>query len=96
MAPRRFDLNTLLDSSGAGWTLQLALGINSSGQIVGYGLNELGQTEGFLLTPNAETPLPAALPLFATGLGALGLFGWRRKRKNTGLAERKANNWGQS
>jgi hypothetical protein len=28
------------------------------------------------------TPLPAALPLFATGLGALGLFGWRRKRKN--------------
>jgi len=28
------------------------------------------------------TPLPATLPLFATGLGALGLFGWRRKRKN--------------
>ena len=27
------------------------------------------------------TPLPAALPLFATGLGALGLFGWRRKPK---------------
>ena len=32
------------------------------------------------LTPVA-TPLPAALPLFATGLGALGLLGWRRKRK---------------
>jgi hypothetical protein len=28
------------------------------------------------------TPLPAALPLFVTGLGGLGLFGWRRKRKN--------------
>ena len=27
-------------------------------------------------------PLPAALPLFASGLGALGLLGWRRKRKN--------------
>jgi hypothetical protein len=27
------------------------------------------------------TPLPAALPLFITGLGALGLLGWRRKRK---------------
>ena len=25
--------------------------------------------------------LPAALPLFATGLGALGLLGWRKKRK---------------
>jgi hypothetical protein len=31
-------------------------------------------------SPN-PTPLPAALPLFATGLGALGLLGWRRKRK---------------
>ena len=30
---------------------------------------------------NSAVPLPAALPLFATGLGALGLFGWRRKRK---------------
>lgn len=30
----------------------------------------------------AATPLPAALPLFATGLGGLGLLGWRRKRKN--------------
>jgi hypothetical protein len=29
----------------------------------------------------APVPLPGALPLFATGLGALGLLGWRRKRK---------------
>ena len=29
----------------------------------------------------AQSPLPPALPLFATGLGALGLLGWRRKRK---------------
>jgi hypothetical protein len=29
----------------------------------------------------SETPLPTALPLFATGLGGLGLLGWRRKRK---------------
>jgi hypothetical protein len=33
-----------------------------------------------------ETPLPAALPLFATGLGGLGLFGWRRKRKAQAVA----------
>ena len=32
------------------------------------------------------TPLPAALPLFATGLGALGLLGWRRKRKTAAIA----------
>lgn len=30
---------------------------------------------------DSATPLPAALPLFASGLGALGLLGWRRKRK---------------
>ena len=30
-----------------------------------------------------QTPLPAALPLFVTGLGALGLLGWRRKRKQS-------------
>jgi hypothetical protein len=29
----------------------------------------------------SSTPLPAALPLFATGLGGLGLLGWRRRRK---------------
>lgn len=33
-----------------------------------------------------ETPLPATLPLFATGLGTLGLLGWRRKRKAAALA----------
>jgi len=31
------------------------------------------------------TPLPAALPLFATGLGALGLSGWHRRRKRVSL-----------
>jgi hypothetical protein len=37
-------------------------------------------------TVAASTPLPAALPLFATGLGALGLLGWRRKRKAAAIA----------
>jgi hypothetical protein len=37
--------------------------------------------KGDLPIATTPTPLPAALPLFATGLGALGLLGWRRKRK---------------
>jgi hypothetical protein len=31
-------------------------------------------------------PLPAALPLFATGIGGLGFLGWRRKRKAQAVA----------
>jgi hypothetical protein len=29
----------------------------------------------------AATPLPGALPLFASGAGILGLFGWHRRRR---------------
>jgi len=33
-------------------------------------------------TSDAEAvPIPGALPLFVTGLGALGLLSWHRKRK---------------
>lgn len=33
-----------------------------------------------------SVPVPAALPLFGTGLAVLGLLGWRRKRKVSALA----------
>jgi hypothetical protein len=51
---------------------------------IALGLPDGGTTQsGFFaesnLTIGAATPLPTALPLFATGLGALGLLGWRRK-----------------
>jgi hypothetical protein len=54
----------------------------SSGLIPTGGSTTLTVTvpDGLSLEP--ATPLPAALPLFATGLGALGLLGWRRKRKD--------------
>jgi len=36
----------------------------------------------YTYTPNpSAVPLPAAAPLFATGVGALAVLGWRRKRK---------------
>jgi hypothetical protein len=44
-------------------------GVNSSGPV----LVSSGEVN--------VVPLPAALPLFAGGLGALGALGWRRKRK---------------
>jgi hypothetical protein len=33
----------------------------------------------------AATPIPATLPLFASGVGGLGLLGWRRKRQAAAL-----------
>jgi hypothetical protein len=36
--------------------------------------------------PPSATPIPAALPLFASGVAALGLFGWHRRRKTAALA----------
>jgi hypothetical protein len=44
-------------------------------------LDEINTVGSFTLTELRATPLPAALPLFTTGLGALGLLGWRRKKK---------------
>ncbi len=42
-----------------------------------------GGTSGIMAADSVvnPTPLPAALPLFASGLGALGIAGWRRRKK---------------
>lgn len=45
------DLNSLADVKAAGWKLEEILGINSSGQIAGTGINKDGQRRAFLLTP---------------------------------------------
>jgi probable HAF family extracellular repeat protein len=55
-----------------GYQFTYANGINDAGLIAGYAHTIL------------PTPLPASLPLFASGLGALGLLGWRRKNAAAG------------
>jgi hypothetical protein len=42
-------------------------------------------TAVFSIEPTT-TPLPSSLPLLTAGLSALGLFGWRRKRKAAAIA----------
>ena len=66
-----FDLVTFTDAGGI------------IGSVV---LSNTGEAAFEYTIPANTTPLPAALPLFATGLGALGLFGWRRKRKAAAFA----------
>lgn len=43
-------------------------------------------TPEYLIARISAVPLPAALPLFGTGLGILGFAAWRRRRKMTQTA----------
>ena len=63
----------------AGFQRVYSSGSNFSGQN-SFSSDGWGLVTGFE-TEAATTPLPAALPLFASGLGVIGLLGWRRKRK---------------
>lgn len=69
------DLNSLLDATGAGWTLTLANGLSENGFITGEGRIN-GESHAFLLTAN---PVPEPASMAALGFGALGLVK-RRKR----------------
>jgi hypothetical protein len=65
--------------TGGGPNALCMVGPGTPGVSAAY--DPLIELTSFTVTPVSATPLPAALPLFATGLGALGLLGWRRKRK---------------
>lgn len=43
-------------------------------------------TDGAATPGTSTTPIPAALPLFAAGIGGLGLLSWRRKRNAQAVA----------
>ena len=74
--------------------LHVPAGVIPAGVYVGFedlrraqGSNFDYLDEAFVVTNVATdaTPLPASLPLFATGLGGLALLRWRRKRKSSSI-----------
>ena len=82
------DLNDHLDSSGAGWTLLEAQDINNAGQIVGFGLLDVGSgnsdIQAFVLDLIAvPEPSSATLAIFAAMAAAAGCH-WRGRLLRAG------------
>jgi hypothetical protein len=77
---QHYTINFQLNDSGA-LTTFLALSTNGDTTDTGGNGIDLLVYAGNGQPVPSTVPLPAALPLFASGLGALGLLGWRRKRK---------------
>lgn len=77
--------NQITYSYGAMSTVGVNFGVGAEDPTGTVGANFLGTVQQGLelrvTSDGFETPLPAALPLFASGAGVLGFFGWRRKRK---------------
>jgi hypothetical protein len=59
-----------------------------NGYVDNFTIGIMGQntTFDFELTAPSAVPLPAALPLFSSGLGVLGYLGWRKRRKRVAQA----------
>ena len=71
----------------AGLSNSVATGINSSGQVVGNGVDGTGNNHGFVGTPAGSTAIPVSSPFFTaslygindSGLGTgYGLINWRK------------------
>jgi hypothetical protein len=82
-AAEQAQFNTLLaltGSSGFFAGLSSSLGC-AAGAPAGCLVSNDGPDSFVGFAETSVVPLPAALPLFASGLAGLGLLGWRRKRK---------------
>jgi hypothetical protein len=60
--------------------------LSFSGPIVAFDAPVIVGEWDITIHEATATPLPAALPLFVTGLGALGLVRWRKQKKAAALA----------
>jgi hypothetical protein len=79
-----FLYNNASDNSPSG-SANLLFALGAFGSVGSYPVQPFSfSLDAVLTVSQVATPLPAALPLFATGLGAMGLLGWRRKRKTAG------------
>jgi hypothetical protein len=77
-----------LHFGGKGGGNEILLALSGDTSVFNFSMtgaqNGLSSIQGFGVGGVSQTPLPAALPLFATGLGGMGLFAWaRRKWKRT-------------
>ncbi|QYK54193.1 MAG: PEP-CTERM sorting domain-containing protein [Fimbriimonadaceae bacterium] len=70
-----YDLNSLMDSTGAGWTIMEGSGINDNGLISATAMNSSGAMHAVLLTP---VPEPATFIAF----GVIGVVGVMRRRRS--------------
>ena len=69
-------------TAGGLWALMFGKGGNGGDPNTLYFTDGIdGEAHGLFGAIQADTPLPAALPLFASGLGALSLLVWRKRKK---------------
>ena len=58
------------------------INVNPSGEWQSLGIDDAPDpADNWAIPTVSAIPLPAALPLFGTGLALLGFMGWRKKRK---------------